>query len=124
MTPIAPASSAKVRAPSTVDQVFIALLWFAFFAQWMAVVPIIVPQQVQTILGPQGALKEGLSGTILAAGAFVSMVVTPLAGALSDRRSAPKRRPYLVTGILGSSLCLALMIPFGASSSLVLYALV
>src|SRR5262249_35187904 len=107
MTPIAPARSEDARSPSTLDQIFVALLWFAFFAQWMTVVPIIVPQQVQTILGPGNALKEGLSGTILAAGAFVSLVVTPLAGALSDRRRAPKRRPYLVTGILGSSLCLA-----------------
>jgi Na+/melibiose symporter-like transporter len=109
---------------STSDQVSVALLWFAFFAQWMTVVPIIVPDQVATILGNDAANKEGISGSIIALGGFASLVVSPLAGALSDRLRAPRgrRRPFLIAGILGSCVALALMIPFGLGSSLLLYA--
>jgi MFS family permease len=112
-------------APSTLDQVFIALPWLAFYAQWLTVVPTIVPRQVATILGSNGAVKEGVSGTILAAGALVALVISPLAGALSDRRRAPgvRRRPFLVLGVLCSSVALASMVPFGRGSSLLLYAL-
>jgi len=110
---------------STLDQLLIALPWFGFYAQWLTMVPTVVPQQVATILGVHGAVKEGVSGTIIAAGAFVSLVVTPLAGALSDRRRAPgvRRRPFLVSGMLLTSLALAAMIPFRTGSSLLLYLL-
>jgi Na+/melibiose symporter-like transporter len=112
--------------PSTTDQVFIALLWFAFYVQWLSIVPTLVPQQVAMILGSKGAIKAGVSGTILAAGALMSLLVTPIAGGLSDRRRAPgaRRRPFIVLGMLGSCLTLALLSRFGAGSSLLLYALV
>jgi Na+/melibiose symporter-like transporter len=117
--------SAK-QVPSTTDQVFIALLWFAFYAQWLSIVPTVVPQQVATILGSKGAIKAGVSGTVLAGGAIMSLLVTPIAGALSDRRRAPglRRRPFMALGMIGSCLTLALMSRFGAGSSLPLYALV
>jgi len=112
-------------APSAADHVFIALLWFAFYAQWLSIVPTVVPQQVAVILGSKGTIKAGVSGTILAAGALVSLLVTPIAGGLSDRRRAPavRRRPFVVLGMLGSCLTLALLSRFGAGSSLMLYAL-
>lgn len=106
------------------QQVWISLLWFALFAQWMTVVPIIVPDQVAVILGSNGAIKEGMSGTILGAGAFVALVVAPVAGALSDRcrSTRGRRRPFLIAGIAGSCVGLLLLLPFGAGSSLWWYA--
>ena len=109
---------------STLDHVFVALLWFVFSAQWMTVVPVIVPDQVTTIVR-NAPDKEGVSGTIIAAGACVALCVAPLAGALSDRRRAPygRRRPFLILGMLGTCLGLALMLPFGPGSSVLLYLL-
>lgn len=122
--PAASAGKAGRSRLSAPDQVFISLLWFALFAQWMTVVPIIVPDQVAAILGSNGEVKEGISGTILAAGAFVALVVAPIAGALSDRWRSPygRRWQFLIVGIAGSCLGLLLLLPFGPGSSLWLYA--
>ena len=51
--------------------------------------------------------------------------MAPLAGALSDRARNPKgrRRRYLIAGMIGTSVSLALLLPFGAGSSILLYAL-
>jgi MFS family permease len=108
---------------STADHIFLSLLWFAFFAQWLTIIPVIVPDQVATILGGNGTNKEGISGTIVAAGALVALVVAPFAGALSDRlRSVHgRRRPFLIAGVLGSCVGLGLLLPFRPGSSLVLY---
>jgi Na+/melibiose symporter-like transporter len=110
---------------STADHVAVSVLWLALYAQWLAVVPIIVPDQIAGMVGPHSALKEGLSGTIIAAGAAVALVVTPIAGALSDRLRAAhgRRRPFLLSGILAASIALALLAPFGPGGSILLYAL-
>jgi len=81
---------------TTLRHLCIASLWFAFFAQWMSVVPLIVPDQISDILGPGAVGREGITGTVVAAGALVSLVVTPVAGAISDRwRSrSGRRRPF------------------------------
>jgi Na+/melibiose symporter-like transporter len=109
----------------TSGQIAVSLLWFALFANWLTVVPVIVPDQVAAILGPDAAAKEGISGTILAIGAVMALVMAPLAGALSDRVRAVKgrRRPFLLSGMIGSCVGLALLAPFGPGSSIVLYAL-
>jgi Na+/melibiose symporter-like transporter len=110
---------------STRRHVLVSLLWFALYAQWMTVVPVMVPDQVTTMLGHDAANKEGVTGTIIAAGAAVALLVAPLAGALSDRLRATRgrRRPFLLGGVLGSCIGLLLMIPFGPGSSLWLYLL-
>jgi Na+/melibiose symporter-like transporter len=107
------------------DQIAVSLLWFALFANWLTVVPVIVPDQIAAILGPGQAAKEGIAGSIQAMGAFVALVMAPLAGAVSDRtrRAKGRRRPYLVAGMIGSSLGMALLVPFGAGGDIVLYAL-
>lgn len=107
------------------DQIYVSLLWFALFANWLTVVPVILPDQVSTILGPDTAIKEGVSGTILAVGALIALVLAPVAGSLSDRlRSARgRRRPFLIAGMAGTCLGLALLIPFGPGSSILLYAI-
>ena len=112
------------RFPITA-QIFVALLWFAFSAQWVTVLSVIVPDQVASIVGPDSVRKEGLSGTVLAAGAVVALIVAPLTGALSDRTRNPRgrRRPYLIVGVIGSCISLMLMAPFGPDSSLLIYAI-
>jgi Na+/melibiose symporter-like transporter len=101
----------------------VSLLWFALFAQWTTVVPIIVPDQVATILGSGNGAKEGISGTILAAGALIALIVAPISGALSDRsiNRHGRRRSFLVWGIVGSCAGLLMLLPFAVGSSLWLY---
>jgi Na+/melibiose symporter-like transporter len=105
------------------SQIYVSLLWFAFSAQWTTLLSVMIPDQVASIVGPDAANKEGLSGTVLAAGAVVALLVAPLAGALSDRARNPRgrRRPYLIVGVLGSCVGLMLMAPFGPGSSLIVY---
>jgi Na+/melibiose symporter-like transporter len=124
-TEAAAAAPWKASTFSVPDQIHVSLLWFALFANWLTVVPVILPDQVATILGPGAAMKEGVSGTILAAGALVALIMAPLAGALSDRVRGlrGRRRPFLITGIVGACVALALLAPFGAGSSLLLYAI-
>ena len=110
--------------PSMWQHVIVSLVWFALSAQWMTVVPIIVPDQVAVIVGGDSTAKEAISGTILAAGAVVALVVAPLSGALSDRSQYRhgRRRLFLIAGILGSCVGLLLLLPFGPGASLWLYA--
>jgi Na+/melibiose symporter-like transporter len=119
------ASSVSTRRFSTADHLFVSALWLAFYAQWLTVVPIIVPDQIAGIVGPDSAVKEGISGSIIAAGAAVALVVVPIAGALSDRKRAPhgRRRPYLTMGVVGSCVALAMLGLFGPGSSVLLYGL-
>ena len=107
-------------------QLSVSLLWFALFANWLTVVPVIVPDQIASILGPDAAAKEGIAGSIQASGAFVALIMAPLAGALSDRARHPlgRRRPFLVAGMIGTCIGLALLVPFGPGRSIWLYALV
>ena len=109
---------------STLSHIQIASLWFALFTQWMTVVPVLVPAQVAEMLGRDAALKEGVAGSVIASGAFIAMVVAPLAGALSDRCSAERgrRRPFLVTGVLGISIALVWLASFNGAGSVWLYA--
>jgi Na+/melibiose symporter-like transporter len=110
---------------SLADQITVSLLWFALFANWLTVVPVIVPDQIGLILGPNAAAKEGISGSILAIGAFMALVMAPVAGALSDRARNAKgrRRPFLTAGMIGTCVGLALLVPFGAGSNVLFYAL-
>jgi Na+/melibiose symporter-like transporter len=107
------------------SQIYVALLWFAFSAQWTTLLSVIIPDQVANIVGPESGRKEGLSGSVLAAGAVLALFVAPLAGALSDRARSPngRRRAYLITGVVGSCIGLMLMTPFSPGSSLLVYTL-
>jgi len=60
------ATSLPPVSVTTWQHVIVSLLWFALSAQWMTVVPIIVPDQVAVILGGDSAAKEAISGIILA----------------------------------------------------------
>ena len=110
---VAGATSLAPVAATMWQHVIVSLLWFALSAQWMTVVPIIVPDQVAVIVGGDSAAKEGISGTILAAGAVVALVVAPISGALSDRsrHRRGRRRLFLIAGVLGSCVGLSLLLP-------------
>jgi len=103
----------------------VSVLWFVLFAQWMSLVPIVVPDQIAAILGRDNPMLEGIAGSIVAAGAIVSLLVTPVAGAMSDRLRTTKgrRRPFLIVGMAGTCLGLLCLIPFRSGGGLWLYAL-
>jgi Na+/melibiose symporter-like transporter len=120
-----PAPGRRPERLALSNQIAVSLLWFALFANWLTVVPVIVPDQVATILGPDAAAKEGISGTILAIGALMALVMAPVAGALSDRgrRQSGRRRPFLIAGMIGTCVGLALLVPAGAGGNLMVYLL-
>jgi MFS family permease len=104
------------------DHFFLSCLWFSFNVQWGALLPIVLPAQVADISGPR---KELFNGLVLAVGALVAMVVSPLAGALSDRcRSMMgRRRPYLWQGLIPNCFFLGLIALFGKGSNILLFLL-
>ena len=107
------------------QQMMLAALWFALFAQWMTIVPVILPNQVAAIVGAEHPQRDGIVGSVVAAGALVALVLAPLAGALSDahRSGRGRRRLFLITGSAGSIVGLLSLLLFTAHSSLFWYAL-
>lgn len=111
------------RPFTLVDQFFVSCLWFAYNLQWGALLFLVVPSQVENLVG--AGSKEKAMGFVLAAGAFVSLVITPIAGSLSDRVVGPRgrRKPFLISGVLVNCVCLALMAGFSSGQSIWLYGL-
>jgi MFS family permease len=91
----------------------IAAPWFAYNTQWGALLPIVLPAQIAA-LAPSS--KELVLGGVMDAGALVALVVTPLAGALSDRRSG--RRPFVLGGALVNVVALVLLGALGGRAPL------
>jgi len=89
------------------DHLFISVYWFALNFHWMPMLSVIVSTHILTLV-PEYE-KARVLGYVMAMGAFVAMIVQPLAGAASDRctHSLGRRRPFVVAGTLGN--CLALM---------------
>ena len=81
-------------------QATLSLYWFGTQAHWSAILLITLPQQAFLIGGD--AVKGQTLGIVLLIGAFVSMLVAPLFGALSDHIRTPwgRRRPWIVVGTL------------------------
>lgn len=82
------------------QQAMLSLYWFGTSAHWAAILLITLPRQAFLIGG--NAVKGQTLGVVLLVGAFVSMVVAPLFGALSDRITTRwgRRRPWIVVGTL------------------------
>jgi Na+/melibiose symporter-like transporter len=114
---------APVRRFTLLDQFFISCLWLAYNLQWGAMLAIVLPDQIAAIVGP--ARKEFFNGLIPPIGAAVSLLITPIAGALSDRSRSRfgRRRPFLLAGGLINILFLILLAGFGTGSSIWLFAL-
>lgn len=74
--------------------------WFAVSFVWGALLTVVVPAELLRFV-PES--QKGLYlGLLFAGGAVVAMVVSPLAGALSDRSTLPmgRRRPFVVAGVV------------------------
>jgi Na+/melibiose symporter-like transporter len=79
-------------------QAALSLYWFGTSMHWTAILLITLPKQAFLIGGD--AVKGQTLGNVLLAGAFVSMVVAPVFGAISDRIATRwgRRRPWIVLG--------------------------
>src|SRR5215510_2610073 len=90
----------STRRLTILDQFFVSCFWFAYNVQWGALLAIVLPSQIAAIVGD--ADKEFYNGLILPIGALVSLLITPVAGALSDRSRSRwgRRRPYMLVGTL------------------------
>src|SRR5262245_10623774 len=93
-------SVAPKRRLTTLDQFFISCFWLAYNIHWGALIAIVLPNQIAAIVGD--ANKEFYNGLIPALGAVVSLLITPVAGAFSDRsrNRFGRRRPFMTVGTL------------------------
>lgn len=97
----------------------LALVVLALNMSYGSIIQVLVPGQVEA-LDPVG--KEGTLGLVLALGALVALIATPLVGALSDRTSGRwgARRPWLVGGALTGACALLALSRAGDVAGLVL----
>ena len=89
-----------VRGLPLSDLMWLSLFWFATNFHWGALLAVILPIEVLRFV-PETHKGAGL-GLLLAGGAVVALIVTPIAGALSDRSTLAvgRRRPFIVAGTL------------------------
>lgn len=99
--------SQPVRGLSLPDLAWLSLFWFATNFHWGALLAVVLPVEILRFV-PE-AQKGTSLGLLLAGGALIALVVTPIAGALSDRSTLPigRRRPFIITGTLLN--CLGLL---------------
>jgi MFS family permease len=79
---------------------WLGVFWFAISFVWGALLTVVVPAELLRFV-PES--QKGLYlGLLFAGGAVVAMVVSPLAGAWSDRCTLPmgRRRPFVAAGAL------------------------
>src|ERR1700682_3847686 len=97
-------------------------LWLAWNAQWLTIAPILIPQTVAALVRDRPELWSGLT---VGAGALVALLISPVAGALSDRSRNPwgRRRSFLITGVLGSGVGLV-SLGWAVSANLIALAVV
>ncbi len=98
-----PARPVRARFIGTLALANLAL-WMGFFTP----IQLLLPQQLEDI---DAAGKVGALGWVTGAGAAIAVLVTPLAGALSDRTTSRwgRRLPWLVGGTLLAAGALALL---------------
>lgn len=95
------------RRLSAPRQAMLSLFWFGIEAHWTAILITTLPSQAFLIGGD--AVKGRTLATVLAVGAFVSMLAAPVFGALSDRivTRFGRRLPWMVIGTLMNIIGLA-----------------
>jgi len=98
-------------------------LWLAWYAQWISIPSIILPDQVKGLIGATNPAADAITGATVAAGSVIALVLTPLAGALSDRSRSRlgRRRPFLLTGVLASCVAVAALWVAARHGGLALY---
>src|SRR5690349_4495178 len=89
------AAPPHMRAPQLIS---ISTFWLASNILWSAMLAIVLPAQVEAMLGADKA--PGL-GRMLSLGALFSLIVPLLVGPLSDRCTSKwgRRRPYMAVGV-------------------------
>ncbi|HEX5690943.1 MAG TPA: MFS transporter [Roseiflexaceae bacterium] len=117
------ASPVPTRRLTALDQFFISCFWLAYNIHWGALIAIVLPNQIAMIVGD--ADKEFYNGLIPPLGALVSLLITPVAGALSDRSRSRygRRRPFMTVGTLINIVFLILIAGFGSGSNIWLFLL-
>lgn len=82
---------------------------FAVNFLWGALLTIVIPSQVRSIVGQEG--KEAALSSVLAMGAVIAMITQPIFGALSDRctHRLGRRRPLMIIGAILSLIPLFIM---------------
>lgn len=104
MEPGTAAAGATVSRLSLQHQFALSALWLGLNFQSSALLPIVVPAQVLILVdrGSVASSNQALAVSVLAlAAAIIAVVVTPLAGAVSDRMKTRfgRRRQLIVAGI-------------------------
>ncbi len=109
--------------PSVLGHLLLSCYWLAYNLQWAAQLAIVLPSQVALIAGE--SRKELATGLVTAGGALLSLFLTPLAGALSDRsRSNRGRRgPFVLVGTAINVVFLLWMSGMGTDAGMTLFAL-
>ena len=100
------------------DHISVSCFWFAYNFHWGALLAIVLPSQIAAIVGDEQ--KEIYNGLIPSIGAAVSLIATPIAGALSDRSRSGigRRRPFMLSGTAINILFLFLIAGFGGGSGI------
>ena len=84
---------------SNLQHLTISSFWFATNFHWGAILLLLLPGDIETLLPNQKAQALGL---IVSLGALPALLVPLISGALSDRctRAEGRRKPYIATGVL------------------------
>lgn len=87
-------------------QLTLSVLWFALNFQNSALLPIVIPVQITLFVAAGQAGNAQQAAVVAWLGALtgvIALVLTPLAGALSDRTlgGVGRRRPYIALGAVG-----------------------
>lgn len=111
-------SPAKVKIRGKLLKLMLSMMVgnVAIFAIWGAVPGVLLPLQVQGIVGVQNS--GPVFGLVATIGAFAAMIAQPLAGLVSDRTRSRfgRRAPWMVLGVLLGGLSLLFM---GAANGIV-----
>ncbi|HEX7593102.1 MAG TPA: MFS transporter [Anaerolineae bacterium] len=109
MTTLSAAPQIKSHPLRAWDYLTLNAYWFALSFLWNSMGPILLPTLVPMLV-PESQKGSAL-GTLSALGLIIAIIVQPLAGAWTDRRTTRwgKRRPYIVGGTLFDVVFLLLM---------------
>jgi Na+/melibiose symporter-like transporter len=116
-------SSPTERRLSVREQALLSCFWLAYNVQWGALIGIVLPSQIAAMVGDRH--KEFYNGLIPPIGALLSLALTPIAGALSDRSHSRfgRRRPFLLVGSLVNMACMLALAGFTRGSGIWLFLL-
>lgn len=96
------------RKIKTSEHLTISLLWFGTNFLWGALLLLLLPNQIRTMVPEH---RSTINGLVQGSAAVIAILVPLIVGALSDRCTAKmgRRRPYILWGILINILGLGLM---------------